>query len=161
MNAVDAMGNAEPPRAGRAGWLLATAVLAGSITAWAVVFTGPQLHERLAPLAGGLLPRQLELQAAADAIERLDAPSVLVLVADPEDEAFARYLLYPRPLTEGPVRPRERLAAALAAAPDGALVLLTDPALRDELLQHPPAGGPRLAPTPLLAGAVSLLRIER
>src|SRR5215470_288165 len=118
------MGNAEPPRAGRAGWLLAAAVLAGSIAAWAVVFTGPQLHERLAPLAGGLLPRQLGLQAAADAIQRLDAPSVLVLVADPEDEAFARYLLYPRPLTEGPVRPRERLAAALAAAPDGALVLL-------------------------------------
>jgi hypothetical protein len=156
------MGKAAP-RAGRAGWLLAAAVLAGAVASWAMVLSGPQRAQLLAPLAGGLLPHQLAIEAAADQIERLaPVPQVLVLSLDPEDAAFARYRLYPLRTTEGPVRPRERLDATLAAAPDGALVLVTDPATRFQLLHRAPSsGGPRLVPAAELDGDVALLRVER
>jgi len=159
---VDAMGKAEP-RAGRAGWLLAAAVLAGSAASWAIVLTGPQRAQLLAPLAGGLVPHQLAIEAAADRIEQLaPVPQVLVLALNPEDAAFARYRLYPLRITEGPVRPRERLDATLAAAPDGALVLVTDLATRFQLLHRTPAsGGPHFVQAADLDGDVALLRVER
>jgi hypothetical protein len=155
------MGKAEP-RAGRAGWLLAAAVLAGSVASWGAVFAAPRLEQRLAPLAGGLVPHQLAIEAAAQQIERLaPAPQLLVLALDPEDAAFARYRLYPLRITEGPVRPRERLDATLAAAPNGALVLVTDPATRYQLVHRAPSGGPRLVQAAELDGDVALLRVQR
>src|SRR5262245_33789180 len=78
-----------PARAGRGGWLLAAAVLAGCVASWSLTLAAPGVELQL----GALRPRQQELEAAAQEIARLgpEDSTVLVLSPDPEDAAFARY----------------------------------------------------------------------
>jgi hypothetical protein len=147
-----------PARAGRAGWVLAAVVLAGAVASWCLTLTAPAVELR----PGALLPRQQELEAAAQEIARLEADTpVVVLSPDPEDTAFARYLLYPRRVIEAPVRPRERFEAALAAVPADALVLAADPLARDELARLRNAGLVQLERLWGREGDVMLLRLRR
>ena len=150
---------ARPPRADRAGWVLAAVVLAGCVATWSVTLATPAV-EVLRP--GVLDPRQAELEAAAAEITQLDPDTpVVVLSPNPEDAGFARYLLYPRPVIEAPVRPRERLEAALAAAPADVLVLAADPLARDELARLHRAGVAQLERLWGREGDVTLLRLRR
>jgi hypothetical protein len=145
------------PRSARAGWALALAVLAGCAVTWSLTLGAAAVELGL----GALKPRQLQIEAAARRIEELpEAPAIVVLALDPEDTAFARYRLYPRRVIEAPVRPRERLEAALAAAPAESLVLVADPLALAELARLVRAQSADLERIAELDGDVSLLRLR-
>lgn len=143
---------------GRAGWVLAVAVLAGVVASWSLTLSAPAVELR----PGALRPRQQELEAAAREIARLGADiPVVVLSPDPDDAGFARYLLYPRLVIEAPVQPRERLEAALAAVPADVLVLAADRHARHELARLRSGGVAQLEILWGREGDVTLLRLRR
>ncbi len=159
------MSDARPSRAQRVGWVFAAVVLAGAAAGWSVVASTPDLPRWLAEVGGGLTPRETDVQSALQQLDRLApaVPPLVMLSANPEDAAFARYLLYPRELVEAPVRPATRLQAALDALPDGARLLVVDDAVRAELERsaRPAAGGPHFASEWAPGGAASLFRVHR
>ncbi|HEX5008797.1 MAG TPA: hypothetical protein VFY71_00245 [Planctomycetota bacterium] len=146
--------------------LLAVAVLAGVVVAWARLFAAPDLALQLETVGGGLSPRQAALEQVLEQARQAapEATELLLLTGVADEEAYVRYLAYPVAVRGASVRQAASVRAALDALPAGALVLVSRHGDRERLevvdaLAHGDA--PRLAPLVRAGDDAAVWRVLR
>jgi hypothetical protein len=132
---------------------------------WALLFSSPDFARQFELASRGLTPRQAQLEETAHVIREAasDTKSVIMLSADSDDVAFARYVLYPILVEEAAVGRRQVVLERLESLSPGELVLISAHGDRERLGDLEPlqrGSSPRLARI-ARAGDVSLFRVLR